>query len=51
MFRLLVGVIYHGYGRWQDIINDLRFNILNEPFGGDRRLESKKKTRIFLNKS
>ncbi|KAL5265389.1 hypothetical protein ACHWQZ_G006190 [Mnemiopsis leidyi] len=38
-YWLLVGVIYHGYGRWQDIINDLRFNILNEPFGGDRRLE------------
>ena len=22
----------HGYGRWQDIQNDIRFNIINEPF-------------------
>jgi len=22
----------HGYGRWQDIQNDVRFQIINEPF-------------------
>lgn len=25
----------HGYARWQDIQNDARFAILNEPFKGE----------------
>lgn len=25
----------HGYGRWQDIQNDSRFSIINEPFKMD----------------
>ena len=37
MFRrhdywLLSGIVCHGYGRWQDIQNDMRFTIINEPF-------------------
>lgn len=31
-YWLLSGVIKHGYGRWQDIQNDLAFAIINEPF-------------------
>ncbi|XP_059141483.1 chromodomain-helicase-DNA-binding protein 4-like isoform X2 [Physella acuta] len=31
-YWLLAGIITHGYGRWQDIQNDLRFQIINEPF-------------------
>ncbi|XP_065202683.1 chromodomain-helicase-DNA-binding protein Mi-2 homolog [Planococcus citri] len=34
-FWLLAGIVAHGYGRWQDIQNDLRFNIINEPFKMD----------------
>ncbi|XP_065200189.1 chromodomain-helicase-DNA-binding protein Mi-2 homolog isoform X2 [Planococcus citri] len=34
-FWLLAGIVTHGYGRWQDIQNDLRFNIINEPFKMD----------------
>jgi len=29
---LLAGVVVHGYGRYQDIQNDPRFSIINEPF-------------------
>ncbi|CAG0880201.1 unnamed protein product [Cyprideis torosa] len=29
------GIVTHGYGRWQDIQNDLRFQIINEPFKMD----------------
>lgn len=31
-YWLLTGIVTHGYGRWQDIQNDLRFQIINEPF-------------------
>ncbi|GBP76390.1 Chromodomain-helicase-DNA-binding protein Mi-2 homolog [Eumeta japonica] len=31
-YWLLAGIVTHGYGRWQDIQNDLRFAIINEPF-------------------
>lgn len=31
-YWLLAGIITHGYGRWQDIQNDQRFQIINEPF-------------------
>ncbi|KAK0069809.1 chromodomain-helicase-DNA-binding protein 4 [Biomphalaria pfeifferi] len=31
-YWLLAGIITHGYGRWQDIQNDPRFQIINEPF-------------------
>jgi len=31
-YWLLAGIITHGYGRWQDIQNDVRFQIINEPF-------------------
>ncbi|XP_065564759.1 chromodomain-helicase-DNA-binding protein Mi-2 homolog [Artemia franciscana] len=34
-YWLLAGVVTHGYGRWQDIQNDTRFNIINEPFKMD----------------
>lgn len=34
-FWLLAGIVTHGYGRWQDIQNDLRFAIINEPFKMD----------------
>ena len=29
------GIVTHGYGRWQDIQNDGRFCIINEPFKMD----------------
>ncbi len=29
------GIINHGYGRWQDIQNDHRFAVINEPFKMD----------------
>ncbi|XP_052717900.1 chromodomain-helicase-DNA-binding protein Mi-2 homolog isoform X6 [Crassostrea angulata] len=31
-YWLLAGIVTHGYGRWQDIQNDHRFQIINEPF-------------------
>lgn len=31
-YWLLSGIIKHGYGRWQDIQNDLALAIINEPF-------------------
>nr|CAH8824715.1 unnamed protein product [Trichobilharzia regenti] len=31
-YWLLAGVVQHGYGRWQDIHNDPRYAIVNEPF-------------------
>ncbi|KAK7482613.1 hypothetical protein BaRGS_00026112 [Batillaria attramentaria] len=31
-YWLLTGIVTHGYGRWQDIQNDQRFQIINEPF-------------------
>jgi len=34
-FWLLGGVVNHGYGRWQDIQNDPRYAIINEPFKMD----------------
>lgn len=34
-YWLLAGIVTHGYGRWQDIQNDPRFAIINEPFKMD----------------
>jgi chromodomain-helicase-DNA-binding protein 4 len=34
-YWLLAGILVHGYGRWQDIQNDIRFAIINEPFKMD----------------
>merc|ERR1711971_280361 len=34
-YWLLSGIVCHGYGRWQDIQNDQRFSIINEPFKMD----------------
>merc|ERR1719410_1333504 len=34
-YWLLSGIVCHGYGRWQDIQNDHRFAIINEPFKMD----------------
>merc|ERR1712226_828084 len=34
-YWLLAGIVCHGYGRWQDIQNDHRFCIINEPFKMD----------------
>jgi len=34
-YWLLSGIVTHGYGRWQDIQNDARFCIINEPFKMD----------------
>ncbi|XP_076062589.1 chromodomain-helicase-DNA-binding protein Mi-2 homolog isoform X3 [Oratosquilla oratoria] len=34
-YWLLAGIVNHGYGRWQDIQNDVRFAIINEPFKMD----------------
>ena len=34
-YWLLAGIVTHGYGRWQDIQNDQRFSIINEPFKMD----------------
>ncbi|XP_069466380.1 chromodomain-helicase-DNA-binding protein 5 isoform X2 [Ambystoma mexicanum] len=31
-YWLLAGIVTHGYARWQDIQNDSRYMILNEPF-------------------
>ncbi|PFX26138.1 chromodomain-helicase-DNA-binding protein 4-like isoform X3 [Stylophora pistillata] len=31
-YWLLAGVVTHGYGRWQDIANDRKFSVINEPF-------------------
>ncbi|XP_054640028.1 chromodomain-helicase-DNA-binding protein 5 isoform X2 [Dunckerocampus dactyliophorus] len=31
-YWLLAGIVTHGYARWQDIQNDPRYGILNEPF-------------------
>uniref|UniRef100_A0A8C5QGR0 Chromodomain helicase DNA binding protein 5 n=1 Tax=Leptobrachium leishanense TaxID=445787 RepID=A0A8C5QGR0_9ANUR len=31
-YWLLAGIVTHGYARWQDIQNDSRYLILNEPF-------------------
>ncbi|XP_065060706.1 chromodomain-helicase-DNA-binding protein 5-like isoform X3 [Rhopilema esculentum] len=31
-YWLLVGAVVHGYGRWQDIQNDPRFDTINKPF-------------------
>ncbi|XP_029187317.2 chromodomain-helicase-DNA-binding protein 4-like isoform X5 [Acropora millepora] len=31
-YWLLAGVVTHGYGRWQDIANDRKFGVVNEPF-------------------
>ncbi|XP_066539732.1 chromodomain-helicase-DNA-binding protein 4 isoform X2 [Hoplias malabaricus] len=34
-YWLLAGIIQHGYARWQDVQNDPRFAILNQPFKGE----------------
>lgn len=34
-YWLLAGIVKHGYGRWQDIQNDIAFSIINEPFKMD----------------
>ncbi|XP_075745511.1 chromodomain-helicase-DNA-binding protein Mi-2 homolog isoform X3 [Rhipicephalus microplus] len=34
-YWLLAGIVKHGYGRWQDIQNDVAFSIINEPFKMD----------------
>ena len=34
-FLFQTGIVTHGYGRWQDIQNDARFCIINEPFKMD----------------
>merc|ERR1719452_331144 len=34
-YWLLSGIVCPGYGRWQDIQNDQRFTIINEPFKMD----------------
>ena len=34
-YWLLAGIVTHGYGRWQDIQNDIRYAIINEPFKMD----------------
>ena len=34
-FNIFLGIVTHGYGRWQDIQNDHRFSIINEPFKMD----------------
>ena len=31
-YWLLTGIVTHGYGRWQDVQNDQRFQIINKPF-------------------
>ena len=33
--RNILGIVTHGYSRWQDIQNDPRFAIINEPFKMD----------------
>ncbi|VUZ48861.1 unnamed protein product [Hymenolepis diminuta] len=35
-YWLLAGVCQHGYSRWQDIHNDPRFALVNEPFSIDQ---------------
>lgn len=32
---LTLAPLRHGYARWQDVQNDVRFAILNEPFKGE----------------
>lgn len=35
LFALTTAPLRHGYARWQDIQNDVKFAILNEPFKGE----------------
>ena len=35
-YWLLAGIVKHGYGRWQDIQNDVCFCLVNEPFKADQ---------------
>lgn len=35
LFLLTAAPSRHGYARWQDIQNDVKFAILNEPFKGE----------------
>lgn len=35
-YWLLAGIVKHGYGRWQDMQNDVAFMIINEPFKADQ---------------
>jgi len=40
-YWLLAGIVRHGYGRWQDIQNDVAaFGIVNEPFKADQVMSS-----------
>ena len=34
-YWLLCGIVQHGYGRYQDIQQDMRYHIINEPFKQD----------------
>lgn len=36
-YWLLSGIVNHGYSRWQDIQQDLRFAIISEPFNRDMK--------------
>lgn len=36
-YWLLSGIVTHGYGRWQDIQQDPRFFIINEPFNRESK--------------
>uniref|UniRef100_A0A914L780 CHD C-terminal 2 domain-containing protein n=1 Tax=Meloidogyne incognita TaxID=6306 RepID=A0A914L780_MELIC len=38
-YWLLCGIVMHGYGRYQDIQNDNRFSIINEPFKSEQSKE------------
>ncbi|XP_078742009.1 chromodomain-helicase-DNA-binding protein 5-like, partial [Lampetra fluviatilis] len=31
-YWLLAGIVTHGYARWQDLQNDARYSLINEPF-------------------
>lgn len=35
LLHLTFTPLRHGYARWQDVQNDVRFAILNEPFKGE----------------
>ncbi|KAI1709997.1 CHDCT2 domain-containing protein [Ditylenchus destructor] len=35
-YWLLCGIVTHGYGRYQDIQNDVRFSVINEPFKSEQ---------------
>ena len=35
-YWLLAGIVNHGYSRWQDVQNDPRYSLLNDPFNLDQ---------------